>query len=327
MVDESQLAPGLRATILMSLRDDWASAAELMRRLDLAIASLPYCVDVLLVDDGSVQDFRSSDFPSHFQAIRSVRILRLRRNLGHQRAIALGLAHIERALPCDAVLVMDGDGEDTPEGALLLLGAFKGDAAVFARRSRRSELLTFRLLYQLYKLLHRVLTGVKVQVGNFSILPARYLRTLVATSELWNHYAAAVFRSGLPFTTIPIPRGRRIAGTSKMNLVALTAHGLSALTVFGDVVGVRILAASTVGAIIAGACILAVIAVRIFTGRAVPGWATYTIASLAIIIIQFITMAFTLTFAFLANRINLGFVPLRDYELFVDRSVDIYRHD
>jgi polyisoprenyl-phosphate glycosyltransferase len=327
MVDESQLAPRVRATILMSLRDDWASAAELMRRLDLAIASLPYCVDVLLVDDGSVQDFRSSDFPSHFQAIRSVRILRLRRNLGHQRAIALGLAHIERALPCDAVLVMDGDGEDTPEGALLLLGAFKGDAAVFARRSRRSELLTFRLLYQLYKLLHRVLTGVKVQVGNFSILPARYLRTLVATSELWNHYAAAVFRSGLPFTTIPIPRGRRIAGTSKMNLVALTAHGLSALTVFGDVVGVRILAASTVGAIIAGACILAVIAVRIFTGRAVPGWATYTIASLAIIIIQFITMAFTLTFAFLANRINLGFVPLRDYELFVDRSVDIYRHD
>src|SRR5713226_5026097 len=80
--------------VLMPLRDDWASAAELIRLLDKAISSYPCTVDVLLVDDGSVQNFRSADFQSRFAVVRSIRILRLRRNLGHQRAIAMGLVHI-----------------------------------------------------------------------------------------------------------------------------------------------------------------------------------------------------------------------------------------
>jgi polyisoprenyl-phosphate glycosyltransferase len=311
----------------MPLRDDWASAVELIRRLDQSISSSPYTVDILLVDDGSVQDFRSVDFQSRLGALRSIRILRLRRNLGHQRAIAIGLVHVEKCIPCDAVLVMDSDGEDTPEGALQLLRAFSGTTAIFAERSRRTESFIFRLFYRVYKLLHRLLTGISVRVGNFSILPSRYLSTLVVMSELWNHYAAAVFRSGLPFTTTPIPRGHRIAGTSRMNFVSLAAHGMSAISVFGDVVGVRLLMAAMVGSILAALGILAVATIRIVTDRAIPGWATYSIGTLTIILIQFITIATSFTFTMLSNRINLSFVPLRDYELFVAESMDVYRND
>jgi glycosyltransferase involved in cell wall biosynthesis len=125
----------LRLVVLMPLRDDWASAAELIRRLDRTLSSYPCSVHVLLVDDGSVQSSRSADFQSAFAAVRSVRILRLRRNLGHQRAIAIGLVHVEKAFLSDAVLVMDGDGEDTPDGALQLLRAFSGATAIFAERS------------------------------------------------------------------------------------------------------------------------------------------------------------------------------------------------
>ena len=107
--------------------------------------------------------------------------------------------------------------------------------------------LSFAVFYHLYRHLHRALTGVRVRVGNFSILPFAYLSTLVAMSELWNHYAAAVFRSKLAFRMIPIPRGTRIAGSSKMNFVALVSHGLSAISVFGDIVGVRLLIASLLG--------------------------------------------------------------------------------
>ncbi|MGO9255922.1 MAG: glycosyltransferase [Bryobacteraceae bacterium] len=311
----------------MPLRDDWASAAELIRLLDQTISSYPCTMDVLLVDDGSVQDFHSADFQSRFAVLRSVRILRLRRNLGHQRAIAIGLVHVEKVIPCDAVLVMDGDGEDTPDGALQLLRAFSGTKAIFAERSRRTESFVFLVFYQLYKILHRMLTGISVRVGNFSILPSRYLGTLVVMSELWNHYAAAVFRSGLPFTTVPIPRGYRIAGTSRMNFVSLTAHGMSAISVFGDVVGVRLLIASMAGSLMAALGILAVIAIRIFTDRAIPGWATYSIGTLAIILLQLITMATSFTFTMLSGRMNFSFVPLRDYELFVAESREIYRND
>jgi hypothetical protein len=219
---------------------------------------------------------------------------------------------------------MDGDGEDTPAGALQLLTAFTGESAIFAKRSRRTESFTFRVFYRLYKLIHYLLTGVKVQVGNFSVLPSRYLGTLVVTSELWNHYAAAVIRSGLLMSTIPIPRGHRIAGSSKMNFVTLAAHGMSAISVYGDVVGVRVLIASMLGSLLAAAGIVAVIVLRIFANRAVPGWATYSIGALAIIFIQFITLALSFTFTFLSNRINLSFVPLRDYELFVAGFRDIW---
>jgi glycosyltransferase involved in cell wall biosynthesis len=319
--------PPWRVVVLMPLRDDWTSAAELIRRLDKTISSDACGMEIILVDDGSVQTYDRNDFQMAFSSVRAIRTLRLRRNLGHQRAIAIGLAYVKTTTGCDAVIVMDADGEDTPEGVAQLLRAYsdtQGAMAIFAERSRRSESLVFRCFYQLYKWLHRSLTGISVRVGNFSILPSSYLSTLVVMSELWNHYAAAVFRSKLPFTMIPIPRGTRIAGSSRMNFVALVSHGLSAISVFGDIVGVRLLIGSLIGSFLAGLGMVLVAGIRLFTERAIPGWATYAFGSLAIIMIQLITIATGFTFFMLSNRTNLGFLPLRDYKWFVEEAVDIY---
>jgi glycosyltransferase involved in cell wall biosynthesis len=304
----------------MPLRDDWASAAELIHLLDTAISSLGWAVDVLIVDDNSLHPCTAADFNSDFAVVQAIRVLRLRRNLGHQRARAVGLGYIAQHSRCEAVLVMDADGEDTAEGALQLLREFSNSGrttAIFAERSRRAESLTFRLFYQLYKGLHRILTGVRVRVGNFSILPSTYLNTLGASSELWNHYAATVFRSGLPFAMIPIPRGRRIAGKSSMNFVALVGHGLSAISVFGDVMGVRLLIASLAGAILGVFGIIVVAMVRVFTTYAIPGWASYTMGILAILSIQLVTLASSFTFFILSNRSTFSFIPSRDYSLFM----------
>lgn len=313
----------LRVVVLMPLRDDWASAAELIRLLDRVVSSYPCTLDVLLIDDGSVQEFQPADFQSRFAVVRRIRTLRLRRNLGHQRAIAIGLAFVDKDIPCDAVLVMDADGEDTPEGALQLLSAFSGTKAIFAERSQRTESLVFRIFYQFYRFLYRMLTGLSVRVGNFSILPARYVSTLVAMWELWNHYAAAVFRSGLPFTAIPIPRGYRIKGVSRMNFVSLTAHGLSAISVFGDVVGVRLL----IGSLLAGLGMVLAVMIRHLTNPPISAWVFYAAGTLAVIMVQLITIAASFTFLVSSNRTNLGFVPLRDYSLFVKEVLDIYSHE
>lgn len=235
-------AVALRIVILMPVRDDWVSAAELIRRLDKKLSTYPHRVDVLLVDDGSIQAVNPLDFQSSFVAVKGIRVLRLRRNLGHQRSIAIGLVHVENSYTPDAVVVMDADGEDTPDGVLQLLQAYSGTKAIFAERSRRTEGFMFRMFYRVYKLTHRMFTGISVRVGNFSILPTRYIATLVIMPDLWNHYAAAVFRSGMPYGTTPIARGYRIAGTSKMNFVSLAAHGFSAMSVFADIIGVRQLA-------------------------------------------------------------------------------------
>jgi polyisoprenyl-phosphate glycosyltransferase len=328
MALDSESASPLRLAILMPVRDDWTAAAELVKRLDKALSAAPCTVDYLLVDDGSAERCDPEDFQATLQACSSVQVLRLRRNLGHQRAIAIGLVYIYRSMSPQAVMVMDADGEDTPEGALKLVQAFANDASrvIFAERARRTESLMFRSFYVLYKLLHRLMTGFSVRVGNFSILPARYLETLVVTSELWNHYAAAVFRSGFPRTMIPIARGHRIAGTSRMNFVSLAAHGISAISVFGDIVGVRLLVAALVGASVAALGVLSVIGTRLFTTAAIPGWATNTAGILLVILFQFVTIAASFTFTILSSRINLSFVPLRDYELFVAETSTVYPH-
>jgi hypothetical protein len=96
-------------------------------------------VQVLLADGGSVQEVRAADFQSAYSSLRGISTLRLRCNLGHQRAIAIGLVQIRRSSSCDALLVMDSDGVDTPEGAMQLLESFTGEKAIFAERSKRAE--------------------------------------------------------------------------------------------------------------------------------------------------------------------------------------------
>ena len=127
---------------LMPLRDDWTSAAELIRRLDNAISCDAWTMEILLVDDASVERYDHKDFQRSFSSVRGIRRLRLRRNLGHQRAIAIGLVYVHQTTSCDAVIVMDADGEDTPEGVAQLLRAYSdthGEKVIFAERSRRSE--------------------------------------------------------------------------------------------------------------------------------------------------------------------------------------------
>ena len=109
-----------------------------------------------------------------------------------------------------------------------------------------------------------------------------------------------------------------------MNFAALVSHGLSAISVFGDIVGVRLLIGCLAGSLLAGLGVVLVVMIRFFTDRAIPGWATYAAGTLAIIMIQLITIATSFTFFMLSNRTNLGFVPLRDYSLFVEEAVDLY---
>jgi len=311
----------------MPVRDDWASAAELTRRLDQTIGPHPYSLEVMMVDDGSLQEWTPGDFGFAYSAVRRIRVIRLRRNVGHQRAIAIGLVYVEQNVPCDGLMVMDADGEDTAEGALQLLQSFSetgGTIAIFAERIRRSESRVFRASYFLYRTVHLMLTGLKVRVGNFSVLPHKDLSTLVVLSELWNHYAAAVFHSRLPYSLVPIPRGHRIAGVSKMNFVALVTHGLSAISVFGDVVGVRTLILSLMCGILVLIGLGVTVWIRLATTLSIPGWATYAFGTLLILFFQLVTIASSFTFFMLSNRTSLGFMPIRDSPMFIAEVMEAY---
>lgn len=314
-------SPGGAYVVLMPIYEDWESASVLVGRVQSALAGVVDRVEFLLVDDGSVT---APPAKIELSAGLSAKVtaLRLRRNLGHQRAIAVGLSYVHAHRACEGVVVMDGDGEDTPEGALRLVRRLedtKGRAVVFGARRRRTEGLWFRVFYWFFRKAHRLLTGRSVRVGNFSVVPGPLLNKLVAVSELWNHYAAAVFKARLPTDLIPIDRGHRIAGQSRMNFVSLLVHGLSAVSVFGDVLGLRLLVATCLLALVAGLGILAVVGIRLFTDFAIPGWATSAAGLLTLILLQALVMLAVFVFITLQGRSSLGFLPVRDHAYFVDR--------
>ncbi len=306
--------------ILVPLYNDWIAFDLLLEHLDAVLAGEGLNAGVLAVDDGSSDPrVRRASSPS-FQALRSVDVLPLRRNLGHQRALAVSMAYVEDHGRCEALVVMDGDGEDDPRDVPRLLErcrAEDGRKIVFAERTRRSESWLFRAFYVLYKAAHRVLTGYGVRVGNFSVIPRERLGSLVVVSDLWNHYAAAAMRSRQPFCTIPTRRSKRLHGASKMNFVGLIVHGLSAISVYSDIVGIRMLIVSTFIMAAASCGILAIVAIRVLTDWAIPGWATYSAGILAILIFQSLTFMLIFSMVILGGRNASSFLPRRDYGHFV----------
>lgn len=243
VAEESRRSPhdgtAATVTVCMPVFNDWAAAETVIDevRNDLA----PTDPRFLVVDDGS-----SSPRPASIIA-PDVEVLRLRRNVGHQRAIAIGLATLAARGACGPVVVMDADGEDRPADVAVLLAAAEQQstpALVFAQRTKRSENLRFRLGYHGFRIVHRVLTGRRVDIGNFSVIPPELLRNVTAVSEIWVHYAAGVTHARIPVAKVPAPRGTRLAGRSSMNTVALVGHGLGALSIFGDEIVVRLLVAA-----------------------------------------------------------------------------------
>lgn len=281
--------------------NDWEPLAIVLEQLDAALARVPAAVRVLVVDDASTRS--SETVLSELKHIEGVSILPLRRNLGHQRAIAIGLAYVEQHVACDAVLVMDGDGEDAPADVPRLIEAARtGSEVVFAERTRRAEGAVFRALYLCYRGAHRLLTGRGVRVGNFSIVPRAALHRLVAVSELWNHYAAAVFRSRIPYRTLPTSRRKRVAGKSHMNFVALVTHGLSAMAVQVDVIGVRLLVATLLCCLGVGFALACVLGIKLFAQLAIPGWASTVSMLLVVLMTQTALLALGFVFMTLQSR-------------------------
>ncbi|MBI5858468.1 MAG: glycosyltransferase family 2 protein [Sphingobacteriales bacterium] len=266
---------------------------------------------VLIVDDGSSDDFKIAA-PTFF----SVQVLHLQRNIGHQKAIAVGLAYIKENIPCGKVLVMDADGEDRPPDAASLLKESTGnpDKIIFAQRKSRQQTTHFKFFYRLYKFVFRLLTGKKIAFGNFMVLPRRSLEKIVYYSEIWNHLAGGILKAGLPYSAILTHRGKRYAGKSRMSFHSLLMHGLGAIAVFTEVIASRLLVFSLVLIGISLLAILALIGTKSFTDLAIPGWTSTVISAMLIILLQSFLLSLFTIFLYLSSQSQRKFIPAQHYK-------------
>lgn len=297
--------------VLSPVYNDWQSYSKLIRETS-AVFERAGILDFkfIAVDDCSSPSFDQIKDLS----FANLDVLTLTNNLGHQKAICVGLVYISENYIDSDVIVMDSDGEDAPENIpeLMQKSALNGDRIVFAQRTERTEGPVFLFFYKIYKWVFRKLTDKSIDFGNFSFIPGDYISRIVRLSEIWNHFSGGILKSRLPFERLPLKRAKRFEGSSKMNFTALVVHGLSAISVYSDVMAVRLLLLSLISIFISiiGICIIA--GIRIFTPYAIPGWASSGVLGLVIIIFQAFLMGLFLTFTVLSNRNQKSFNPKLD---------------
>ncbi|SOE20943.1 Glycosyltransferase involved in cell wall bisynthesis [Spirosomataceae bacterium TFI 002] len=302
-------------TILIPVYNDWEALGLLLTQIDHEALRLGQKFDVLLMNDCSADEVKVDRYP-HL----SIKVISLYRNLGHQKAIAIGMSHLANQEKETQVLVMDADGEDKPSDipALLEKASNSNGKIIFAKRSKRSEGLVFRVFYLIYKSVFKLLTGKTINFGNFSLVPSSLIKKVAFLSEIWNNYPGGIIKSRLPFTDIGIDRGKRLAGESKMNFISLVLHGMSTISVFLETTAVRILvfAVFMVFACLVG--ISVVLELKFIEEMATPGWASNLAIALFIVILQGFFISLFLVFMVLNHRGNKQFIPFYEYENYIE---------
>src|SRR5258705_4549682 len=115
---------------------------ELVRRLSASLSTITDDFEIILVDDGSVNDawLTISDMA---RANPKVKGFRLARNFGQHVAITAGLDHADGKW----VVVMDADLQDRPEVIPELYAeAQQGYDVVFVNRAQRPESFFYRVI-------------------------------------------------------------------------------------------------------------------------------------------------------------------------------------
>ncbi len=307
--------------IVIPIYNDWSSFTMLVSALHDASCTYSQPITILAIDDGSTLPPAGISLPSPSR-IQAIELIALKCNLGHQRAIAIGLSKCLSRENLTAVLVMDSDGEDSPTYINAMLHTLNQNptSIVVASRAKRSEKLLFRAGYTVYKRVFQLLTGEFIDFGNFCLLPIGAVRRIAFMPDLWNHFAATIVKSGVPLQRIPTERANRYSGSSSMNLVGLVIHGFSAISVFSDRVLTRLLLFIGATLLLASGLGTTAFLLRMFSELAIPGWATNVLGFSGLLFFQSLTILVVIIFTNLSNRTSVPFIPGSHSTLFIDRT-------
>ncbi len=300
--------------VLAPVYNDWESLACLMGEL-AGVKPKGAHWAVYAVNDGSSQFPETIAVPDGI----SLNILHLSMNLGHQRAINIGLCYLLESQPnWERVLIMDSDGEDRPQDIAALMEKYDGKNLVFAERRKRSEGWAFKSFYVAYRTAFKVLTGKVISFGNFSLVPRYAVKTMVQNADFWNHYPGAVIKSRLPYTAVRTERGNRYAGESKMNFTNLIVHGLSSFSLYLDTIIVRMLMAATALIMVSIGGMGLVLYMKYISKVAIPGWTSFLMAIILNILLTVSLFIFMIVLQHLNNRLQPPSRPLDYYKKFIE---------
>jgi dolichol-phosphate mannosyltransferase len=263
-------------SVVVPLFNEADVLVELCQRLRAALIECRTTFEIIFVDDGS-RDKTAETLDTLAEQFEEVTAVHLSRNFGHQAAIHAGLTHARG----DAVVLMDGDLQDPPEAIEKFLEAWQaGYDVAYAIRVDRKEWLGKRILFAAF---HRLLssishTAIPVDAGNFGLVDARVVRTLLTFGEHDRYLPGLRSWVGFKQIGIPIERGSRydhhprvsLGGLMRLAKTAIFSFSSLPLAIFGWIGWIAFTAFLGVSSYS--------LYCKWFTDLAIPGWTSQLVA-------------------------------------------------
>jgi polyisoprenyl-phosphate glycosyltransferase len=227
---------------------------------------------IVFVDDGS-RDETWSIIDSWARAGSPVVGVKLSRNCGHQNALLAGLSSAKG----DAVVTIDADLQDDENAIERMVDAFhEGNEVVYGVRAKRETDTWFKRVTarSFYRTMNALGVHTVVDHADYRLLSRRAIDCLQQFSEVNLFLRGVVPLLGLRCATVHYDRRARFAGASKYPLRKMLEFAVDGITSFSTA---PLRAIAMLGFTLSMACLVLagwVIAVKLLSSSAVPGWAS-----------------------------------------------------
>ena len=231
----------LQNVILIPTFNDWRSLNKLIKTINKSFKSKKFSSRIVIINDCSTTKIKLDN--KKLSNIKSIEVLNLKKNLGSQKAIYIGLKYLKKIKFKSIITIMDSDGEDDPYKVFQLISLAKKNKKfiITANRSKRTENVFYKFINFIRLSLTYLLTGKYLNFGNFGSFYSFNLKKILSDPSISLAYSAGIAKTFKKLKIYPIEKKRRFFGNSKVNFIFLIQHSFNIISVFNHIVFLRTL--------------------------------------------------------------------------------------
>lgn len=274
--NEEEMLPKTLATLL-ALRDSM-----------IAKGKINHDSRIYLVDDGS-KDKTWKILNEEAAKNPALVAIKLSRNKGHQNALYAGLCTTTE----DITVSIDADLQDDPQNIEAMVDEYlKGNDVVYGVRSARHTDTFFKRFTAegYYHVMKKMGVDLVFNHADFRLLSRRALDSLKEYGESNLFLRGIVREVGYPSSIVKYERQAREAGESKYPLKKMLSFAWKGITAFSTAPLRMITVLGLLSGFASFSLIAWVLAVRLLTDDATPGWASVLLPLLFIGSVQLICL-------------------------------------
>ena len=153
--------------ILTPVYNDWKSLMKLLAKINNIFKyQVKKKFDLVVVNDFSNENFNFKRLK--VKSINKLTLISLSKNLGSQRALAIGIRYINKFYKKNyQTILIDSDGQDNPKAIKNMLKKIEKDpkSSIAIKRGQRKESLWFVILYEAYCLFINFFAAKKLDLA------------------------------------------------------------------------------------------------------------------------------------------------------------------